>query len=103
MYKCQVYYVRLTMDFYYCDHATTYVVTHWCAYNQVNYHHYTPMQNDIITHTEQRTKQNSHAMFLCQSLLFKMSIILFTILTTMYVVWVVSLQACSSNTYAYNG
>ena len=73
------------------------------TYYQVHYHHYTPMQNDIITHTEQRTIQNSHAMFLCQSLLFKMSIILFTMLTIMYVVRVVSLQACSSDICAYNG
>ena len=72
MYKCQVYYV-LTMDFYYCDHATMWLLYTLGTYYQVHYHHYTPMQTDIITHTEQRTIQNSSVIFLCQSLLFKMS------------------------------
>ena len=59
------------------------------------------MRNDIITHTEQCITQNSYAIFMCQFLLFSMTI--FTMLTIMYVVWVVSLQACSSNIHAYNG
>ena len=47
------------MDFYYCDHVTMWL--HTGAYYQVHYHHNTPMKNDIITPTEQRTIQNSHA------------------------------------------